>query len=506
MPIVEPRVDRDKLSELLAEGHESAELDFKETVDLGSTAGKVELCKDVAAMQSSGGGYIVIGTDDHGVPCRSLDEDDQARLDEARLRPAMEKWLPAPLGLLTTIHTVEHDAQSFALGLVYVAPSPDGFTITKTPGQYSDPRNAAKQKTAFRANEVLVRRGTSSQPWRQEDIRPLVRRLVEAEKESWRAELDPWLAKQAAEAARAFGVARGPLETLTWEVDVDAFDRAVLELVRHDDDIALREFAARAESRVNEKRVDERGADEIKLILDRVAEVVAIHIAYDRPMELPLEGLGRLYDLGVDSHSDLVRDKGLGEDLLALLVGRHLFALGGLIVRRQRWDLIPRLLVPPSRKVARIYPNWLRHASVSAAQHEQWIIGHAADAARRGRILSSHADERDAILDSVCQFDLLQGLRSIGDQGWDTYSFFPSFYRYRNHRTEPIVVRLIEERGLRDACFPDKDDRALAQALHTLDRAARKEAFALSGWRRFFDRTIIDFLRQHLPTDEFDYR
>jgi predicted HTH transcriptional regulator len=43
---------------------ETANLDFKETLDLTNSRDRVELAKDVLAMANSGGGHIVVGVED----------------------------------------------------------------------------------------------------------------------------------------------------------------------------------------------------------------------------------------------------------------------------------------------------------------------------------------------------------------------------------------------------------------------------------------------------------
>jgi hypothetical protein len=55
----------EKLRLLLVEGHESEQLDYKAACDLSQVRDKVELAKDLGAMQALGG-YMVIGADDHG--------------------------------------------------------------------------------------------------------------------------------------------------------------------------------------------------------------------------------------------------------------------------------------------------------------------------------------------------------------------------------------------------------------------------------------------------------
>ncbi len=67
MPIVEARVDREKLAEVLAEGGESEVVEWKARADLNDRQVLVDLVAEVGAMQMAPeGGYLVLGVGDHG--------------------------------------------------------------------------------------------------------------------------------------------------------------------------------------------------------------------------------------------------------------------------------------------------------------------------------------------------------------------------------------------------------------------------------------------------------
>jgi len=95
VPTIEPTVSDEKLRQLLDEGHESDLLDFKDTCNLGETRDRVELAKDVGAMQVDGG-YIVIGADEQGRPTGQLTPKLAALLDESIIRKKLIKYLPEP--------------------------------------------------------------------------------------------------------------------------------------------------------------------------------------------------------------------------------------------------------------------------------------------------------------------------------------------------------------------------------------------------------------------------
>src|SRR4051794_14306032 len=94
--VVDGIVTDEKVAELLGLQAEYPELDYKTAIDLASTEGKVELAKDVGALQARGG-YILIGVNGDGTPSGQLDGADPRRFDEANLVPALLRWLPEPL-------------------------------------------------------------------------------------------------------------------------------------------------------------------------------------------------------------------------------------------------------------------------------------------------------------------------------------------------------------------------------------------------------------------------
>ena len=95
MPVViEPVVNEEKLSALLAEQCESESLDYKDCEDLNDTGTVIEITKDVAAMMAFGG-YIVIGVDKRGVPTGNMTAALAILFDEATLRPKLAAYLDA---------------------------------------------------------------------------------------------------------------------------------------------------------------------------------------------------------------------------------------------------------------------------------------------------------------------------------------------------------------------------------------------------------------------------
>ena len=127
-----------------------------------------------------------------------------------------------------------------------------------------------------------------------------------------------------------------------------------------------------------------------------------------------------------------------------------------------------------------------------------------------GRASSSIADpclrpdltdlDEDPVLNSLCQFDALAAVVSLGSAmgGWSEP--YPSFARFYSHRTVPILRRLLVDPELRKANFPGSDDE-LAAALRAVDDRTSKEAWAYSGWMGFSDDAIERFVGENTPPE-----
>jgi hypothetical protein len=162
----EPRLDKEKLLELLGAAHEHEGLDYKRQLDLSENSALLELVKDIAAF-SAAGGYLVVGCDDSAQPSGLVTQAHTLLFDESRLRAKVRRYLPEPLTLRAACH--EHDGARFVL--VYVGPHPDGFVIVKADGQ-------SVNGHVFRRGDVFVRHGTASERWDPHDFAQIKQALI----------------------------------------------------------------------------------------------------------------------------------------------------------------------------------------------------------------------------------------------------------------------------------------------------------------------------------------
>jgi hypothetical protein len=197
----------------------------------------------------------------------------------------LRSGFPPPLEIRTQTHCL---AGNRVVGLIYVAPRPDGFCIFKADGTYEG--QDRRQHSVFRAGDIYVRRGTSSEPWRQEDVERIIRRLVDFEKESWRAERTRDLEHHISGAFAAASIAKSPIGTLSWDLDSETFARSSLEILRAADEIVVREFTSRAAATCLEALLRHDQSDTVGTIIDRLTLLVALGVYYDKPIgdALPL--------------------------------------------------------------------------------------------------------------------------------------------------------------------------------------------------------------------------
>lgn len=497
---MEPVLTCEKLLQLLDEGHESASLDYKIECDLSATGGKVELAKDVAAMQVEGG-FIVVGADDHGSPIRGLSPDEEKLLDEATLHKILAKWLPEPFEIRTAVHDVEEHR----LGMIFVAANRSGLCVIQRDGQYDG-------KTVFRPGDVFVRHGSASERWRQDDIDRIVDGLVARRKEAWRTELRSEL-EQLGVAASAQNIVRGPSATFTWQLDAGTFDEAALELLRAGDDIPLRRLIIDGPAEAA-RLLTSGSLDDLETLIGRLTCLAATALTYGRDewFDAAVKSLVRVYDTGFDASGHTRND--IDAVALWLVVLEHVMALGALAIRLENWTAMRSLaLRRGTSRDFEYYPTWLRHALTSAARgnrltQEQGdgrridvsLISLAATRVAGSRCLRPDvAPDDDCVLNSLCQFDALAAVVVIGEMGKpDSKGFYTNFARFYSERTEPAFVRLITDDEMRVQLFRGTDED-LAVAIAALNEYAQKEGFRFSGWWGFNNEALRSFLQRHLP-------
>lgn len=220
--VVEPALTPLKVEELIQRGAESAKLDYKQEYDPSDAKNRIMLVKHVLAMANTAGGYIVIGVDDDGTVL-GLDPSLVSRLDEATLRAQVAGYTSVPLRLFVD-NTIEYNKLRFVI--VTVLPLMDRIAVVGADGQYQD---ANRHTHAFRKGDVLVRHGSASERWNQNDADFILRRAALAQKEQWLQEF-------ASDFNRVVQLARGDtlpvIDERVFDLPADEFQKTVTRLLR----------------------------------------------------------------------------------------------------------------------------------------------------------------------------------------------------------------------------------------------------------------------------------
>jgi len=164
---------------ILAQKRETADLDFKLTLDTEKDSAFPEICKDIFAMSNYGGGYLVFGfaetktgsLDPVGLPS-------SFHVDQAQLQEKFNSYSNEPLTIDYKEVEREVDGEKRKFALIYIPPSNTILRPIRY-GVYIDDEN--KTRKAFSKDEVLIRRGTQSIHASQKEIEYIQKRSSETE-------------------------------------------------------------------------------------------------------------------------------------------------------------------------------------------------------------------------------------------------------------------------------------------------------------------------------------
>lgn len=218
--VVEPNLTAEKVEELLTRGRESAKLDYKSAYDPGDSCHRFQLTKHIVAMANTVGGYIVIGVEDDGTPV-GLDAAEADRIDEATVRSQVSGSI-TPSPSIFVDRNVEWDGDRFAI--VTILPYKERILVFESDGQCFDEE---RHHHVFREGEVVVRHGSASERWNQEDADFLLERASHRQKEQWREEF-----REDVQAIFGFPSNSSDVGPAAFELSPSEFRRRILRLLR----------------------------------------------------------------------------------------------------------------------------------------------------------------------------------------------------------------------------------------------------------------------------------
>jgi hypothetical protein len=504
-------VSDEKLSELLALGTEYPELDFKGQLDLATNHDQVELAKDVGAMQVRGG-YIVVGAKSDGTLTGELDGVNLSRFDEAMLTPMMLKWLPEPLELRARV--TQRDGHKVVV--VYIGRHPSGCAIFRADGIYGKP-----EVTVFCEGDVFWRDGTRSERMSQQGLEEVIRRRIDSVKDAWMDEQRDIRRREQIE-YEAASKGSGSLGSVNLDLDQAELNAAALELVRREDDIALRhllnEALTRARGMIDRGEIDA----ELNDLLDRLTCLAATFLAYKQEtwFERVIDTFAHIYSMPVGKGDSTRYAYGVSIDpkefapRVWLAILERIFGLGALAVREENWKTVRTLTLQQPRRLDMYERNWVRYTITMAAraQHFQQhkdgrttevslLMLARAVAARLECLRQDGLDaDDDELITSLAEFDVLADIVAIDDSGEpDGRYFYPNFARFESQRVIPVISRLLDDATMREALFKGTDEQ-LALALNVIGRLASNEGmrfFGFGGW----GGEIGAFIAKNSPSD-----
>ena len=169
--MIAEQVSVEKVLQLLSRRGEHDNWDFKESIDLDSTRGKLELARDLLALaNTTGGGHLIFGVSDKDFEIVGLTKCNS--MDTTKIYNATNKFITADLKFVCVEYEVAVEDVMRRVGVIYV-PEYNGIAVPAQDGDYRDEKNRPRQ--AFKKGDVIVRRGAQTCPANQADFDRLVR-------------------------------------------------------------------------------------------------------------------------------------------------------------------------------------------------------------------------------------------------------------------------------------------------------------------------------------------
>ena len=489
-------VSEETLDQLLAQGAEGQHLDYKRECDLATKKAQVELARDIACMAAKGG-HIVVGALDDGRPSGFVTAEHSGLLDEASVQQQMARWVPDGVHFRIGRHSKQDEfGKQMRFVLIAVEVHDLGIIVMKADGQYSD--GPGPSKALFREGDVMGRVGTRNSRLTQYQVekafRDRVEREVDSRREQWRKDQAASMAA-AMEAALLTGSASAPqVSEVTWQLPIENIQRAATEMLSRGQTEALRLMLVSTPKVLAPALTGDTPDLTLEELLDRVVTIAATAatLGNEDIYQQAVLALAKIYTAALDGSGNRRTDLAVQPTVVWRTVLERVEALGGLLVRLDRFDFIRSLVLAVSAGGEMDwYRNWLRHGLTETARcggfteqdnegkkREVGLLQRSVEVVRRVDALHPDLDPEDeGILNSLCQFDAVAALVAMDEaQGAEGRYYYPNFASFYPQRTLPILLRVVNEPDLRSA-LGLANDGLLADSLDHMLRTAEKEAF-----------------------------
>lgn len=161
---------------------ESKYIEFKSEFDSSSKQDWCEVIKDIIAISNTGGGVIVFGLDDAGIPT-GYDSSTLLSTDPADVTNKISKYTGQQF---SEFHFHEKTKGGHQIAIMAIEGSAIPI-VFKKPGTYSAGHN--QQKTAFKEGSVYFRHGAKSAPGNTDDLHRSFQRELDRVKKSWLSDI-----------------------------------------------------------------------------------------------------------------------------------------------------------------------------------------------------------------------------------------------------------------------------------------------------------------------------
>jgi hypothetical protein len=516
--VVDGRVDREKLRELLLIGAEQEALDFKATIDFAEPGDQIELTKDLLAMMSlPEGGYVIVGVDNSGNLATDQAPINTALFDSATLHQKLMNYVDGRITIVSQVHefVLENDdaRSTWSVALIFAGPPPGLFPlVVKKHGEY-ERSGGRKNQVVFRAGQIIVRDGTTTASLRSEFWPRLLERYTESIRDDTRRGMDALVNRIVAtldnqqdspttsvEDGMKRGRARHPTP-VDVDMDLATFAIAADALIESDSLPRLNRLLIQASGRLRQGGASDRFIT-TQGVLDRVFVLANSAVLYGSTKQLD-----RVIETLVDYYNAVpeipnATPKGTPQEQQRATawfeVLSRLYLLGSLAVRNKKWTALRSLVLRPYKvHDTYTYASWLRHAVTSAARAD---VLQPEDSPRGGAPVISRAvqlateipelrpdvlgteDLQRRLLDSLCEFDILWCIlaQSVTTRPRAT-DFYPSSAELDQVHTNKAFTLIAEDGAARRLLFPEKSDKEIGSALLYVYSMAHRQAMNHRG-------------------------
>jgi hypothetical protein len=157
---------------------ESKYIDFKERINLDELRDWVEIIKDIIAMANSGGGCLLFGVTNDGIPS-GWNVDSILNLDPAKITDKLNKYTGDQF---SDFEIKPLNMQGVKVAAIFISPS-DYPIIFIRPGSYEAING--KQESAFAQGTIYFRHGAKSEPGNSRDMTDYIDRKVRELRKTW---------------------------------------------------------------------------------------------------------------------------------------------------------------------------------------------------------------------------------------------------------------------------------------------------------------------------------